>query len=135
MCLPMTTIDRKSDFVGYFKRRTLTMALALITFILYLCSCEVRSEHLFDLTVSWMYLMAILIEASSALRVPVIIDTAIGSDFDDTMAISYALSRNDVFDIQLILTTTLNTTGRAQLLAKFLETTNRTDVDIGIGFR
>eukprot|EP00483_Globobulimina_turgida_P003450 UN03456 len=67
------------------------------------------------------------------LRVPVIIDTAIGSDFDDTMAISYALSRNDVFDIKLILTTTKNTTGRAQLVAKYLDTTKRTDIDIGIG--
>ena len=46
---------------------------------------------------------------------------------------SYALSRNDVFDIKLIITTTFNVTGRAQLLAKYLYTTNRIDVDIGIG--
>lgn len=50
-----------------------------------------------------------------------------------SMAISYALSRNDIFDIKLILTATFNTTGRAQLVAKYLYTTNRTDVDIGIG--
>ena len=49
------------------------------------------------------------------------------------MAISYALSRNDIFDIKLILTATFNTTGRGQLVAKFLDYANRTDVDIGIG--
>ena len=76
-------------------------------------------------------LLSVLLQRTLTLRVPVIIDTAIGSDFDDTMAISYALSRNDVFDIKLILTTTLNSTARAQLLAKFLDVTNRSDVNIG----
>ena len=50
-----------------------------------------------------------------------------------SMAMSYALSRNDVFDIQLILTATFNTT--SQLVAKFLDTVNRSDIDIGIGLR
>eukprot|EP01084_Bolivina_argentea_P168096 291588_1 len=69
----------------------------------------------------------------NSIRVPLIIDTDIGSDFDDCFAVSYALSRNDIFDIKLILTATYNTTGRAQLVAKFLDAINRTEVDIGIG--
>ena len=49
------------------------------------------------------------------------------------MAVSYALSRNDVFDIRLILSATKHTTGRAQIIAKILDVTNRTDIDVGIG--
>ena len=39
-------------------------------------------------------------------QVPLIIDTDIGQDFDDTFAVSFALSRQDLFDIKLILTAT-----------------------------
>eukprot|EP01084_Bolivina_argentea_P038084 70422_1 len=80
------------------------------------------------------FVVALLLHCICAIsRIPIIIDTDIGTDFDDTCAVSYALSRPDVFDIKLILTATFNTTGRAQLVAKYLESTNRTDVDIGIG--
>ena len=37
---------------------------------------------------------------------------------DDTWAIAYVLSRSDVFDTRLIVTATMNTTGRACIVAK-----------------
>ena len=66
-------------------------------------------------------------------RVPLIIDTDIGGDFDDAVAVAYAVSRQDVFDIKLILTATYNTTGKAQLTAKYLQYMNASHIDIGIG--
>ncbi|XP_065189215.1 non-specific ribonucleoside hydrolase RihC-like [Sycon ciliatum] len=65
-------------------------------------------------------------------RKPVIIDTDVGSDFDDSVAIMLAL-QNDELDVKLIVTATNDTTARARIVAKYLLATNRTDVPIGIG--
>eukprot|EP01084_Bolivina_argentea_P208922 356009_1 len=69
----------------------------------------------------------------SSTRIPLIIDTNIGTQFDDAMAVTYSLSRLDVFDIKLILTSTYNTSNRALLTAKMLQFMNNSDIDIGIG--
>ena len=66
-------------------------------------------------------------------RVPLIIDTDVGTFFDDCVAICYALSRQDVFDIKLILTSSFNTTNRGVLVAKMLDKMNNSQIDIGIG--
>mmetsp|Transcript_65812 Transcript_65812/g.80535 ORF Transcript_65812/g.80535 Transcript_65812/m.80535 type:complete len:352 (-) Transcript_65812:34-1089(-) len=70
-------------------------------------------------------------------KIPLIIDTDIGTDFDDAVAIAYAVSRSDVFDIKLILTATFNTTGRAVLTAKYIDSMmigdGTANIDIGIG--
>lgn len=79
--------------------------------------------------------LAVLAVASiaNATVVQLIIDTDIGQDFDDTFALAYALSRPDVFNIRLVLTSTHNTTARATLVAKILTALNRTEVPVGAG--
>lgn len=64
--------------------------------------------------------------------IPVILDTDIGSDIDDTWALAMLL-RCPELDLKLVLTDTLNTTYRARVAARLLETANRADIPIGIG--
>lgn len=63
---------------------------------------------------------------------PVVIDTDVGSDFDDSAAIMLALQNSDL-DVKLIVTATDDTTARARIVAKYLLATGRMDVPIGIG--
>eukprot|EP01116_Phalansterium_solitarium_P015518 TRINITY_DN3434_c0_g1_i1.p1 TRINITY_DN3434_c0_g1~~TRINITY_DN3434_c0_g1_i1.p1 ORF type:complete len:351 (-),score=91.99 TRINITY_DN3434_c0_g1_i1:10-1062(-) len=65
--------------------------------------------------------------------VPVILDTDIGTDFDDMMALTYMLSRPDLFDVRLVIVSTFNTTKRAQVAAKVLSTLGRYDVPLAVG--
>lgn len=71
--------------------------------------------------------------AVAAARIPLVLDTDIGQDFDDTWSLSYLLTRSDVFDFKLALSATRNTTGRATLMAKYLDTVGRSDVAVGVG--
>ena len=64
--------------------------------------------------------------------IPVILDTDIGSDIDDTWALAMLL-RSPELDLKLVLTDTGNTTYRAQVAAKVLQAAGRTDIPIGIG--
>jgi len=68
-----------------------------------------------------------------ATRIPTILDTDIGTDFDDCWALIYLLSRSDLFDLKLVQVSTYNTTKRGQIAAKILDVLNRTDVVLGIG--
>ena len=63
---------------------------------------------------------------------PVILDTDIGSDIDDTWALAHLL-RSPELDLQLVLTATGNTRYRGRVAAKFLETAGRTDVPVALG--
>ena len=63
---------------------------------------------------------------------PIIIVTDIGTDIDDSWAISLAL-RSPELDVKLILTDSTNTRYRAAVTAKLLEAAGRTDVPIAIG--
>jgi inosine-uridine nucleoside N-ribohydrolase len=65
-------------------------------------------------------------------KIPVILDTDIGFDIDDTWALGFLLKCPE-FDIKLITTSTNNTTIKTKLVAKFLEISGRTDIPIGIG--
>jgi len=65
-------------------------------------------------------------------RVPIILDTDIGDDIDDTWALMMAL-RMPQLDLKLAVGDFGNAIYRARLLAKLLELTGRTDVPIGIG--
>jgi inosine-uridine nucleoside N-ribohydrolase len=65
-------------------------------------------------------------------KIPVILDTDIGEDIDDTWALGFLLKCPE-FDVKLITTATDDTTIKARLVAKFLETAGRTDIPIGIG--
>ena len=65
---------------------------------------------------------------------PVILDTDIGSDIDDTWALVMLLRSRELTP-RLILTDTCDTVYRARVAAKLLETAGRTEVDVGVGLR
>ncbi|MEM2889028.1 MAG: nucleoside hydrolase [Candidatus Bathyarchaeia archaeon] len=65
-------------------------------------------------------------------RVPVILDTDIGGDIDDTWALAMLLKSPEL-DVKLVVSDTANTTYRAKIIAKMLETAGRTDVPVGVG--
>jgi len=65
--------------------------------------------------------------------IPTILDTDIGSDYDDQMALTYILANPLIFDLKLIVCSTYNTTARSQIAAKTLAVFGRFDVAIAIG--
>ena len=65
-------------------------------------------------------------------KIPVILDTDIGYDIDDTWALGLLLKCPEL-NVKLITTTSDDTTIKAKLVAKFLEMSGRTDIPIGIG--
>lgn len=65
-------------------------------------------------------------------RIPVILDTDIGTDIDDTWALAMLLKSPEL-DLKLVVTDTGNTTYRAKVAAKMLEIGGRTDVPVGVG--
>ena len=64
--------------------------------------------------------------------IPVIIDTDIGSDIDDTWALAMALGCPEL-DVRMVVTCTGDTRYRAKIVCKFLERVGRTDIPVGIG--
>jgi inosine-uridine nucleoside N-ribohydrolase len=68
----------------------------------------------------------------AAPRVPVILDTDIGDDIDDTWALVMLLKCPQL-DLKLITTTYGKAEYRAKLVAKLLEIAKRTDIPIGLG--
>ncbi|HGJ64936.1 TPA: nucleoside hydrolase, partial [bacterium] len=79
-----------------------------------------------------MIIPAIVGNSASSEKIPVILDTDIGGDIDDTWALAMMLKSPEL-DIKLIVTDTGNTTYRAKVVAKMLEIAKRTDIPIGIG--
>ena len=69
-----------------------------------------------------------------AAKIPVILDTDIGGDIDDTWALAMMLNSPEL-DVRLVTTTTRNTVERAKIVARMLEIAGRTDVPVGIGRR
>jgi inosine-uridine nucleoside N-ribohydrolase len=69
---------------------------------------------------------------SPANAIPVIVDTDIGDDIDDTWALLMLL-RMPQFDVKLAVGDYGNAIYRARLLAKLLEVTGRTHVPVGVG--
>lgn len=65
-------------------------------------------------------------------KIPVILDTDIGGDIDDTWALVMLLNSPEL-DIRLILTTSHNTWYKARIVARMLEIAGRTDIPIGVG--
>jgi inosine-uridine nucleoside N-ribohydrolase len=70
--------------------------------------------------------------AAPAPRVPVVLDTDIGTDIDDTWALAHLL-RSPELDLRLVLTETGEARYRAAIAAKLLEAAGRTDVAVGLG--
>ena len=65
-------------------------------------------------------------------RIPVILDTDIGDDIDDTWALAMMLKSPEL-DVKLVVGDTGDTLYRAKLIAKMLQTAARTDVPVGMG--
>ena len=65
-------------------------------------------------------------------KIPVIFDTDIGGDIDDTWALAL-LVQSPEFNVKLVTTEVANTRAKAEIVAKFLETVGRTDIPVGIG--
>ncbi len=66
--------------------------------------------------------------------IPVILDTDIGNDVDDTWALLQLL-RSPELDTKLIVTATGDTVLRAKVAAKYLEVAGHSDIPLGIGVR
>ena len=66
--------------------------------------------------------------------IPVVLDTDIGDDIDDTWALVLALKSPEL-DVKLVVTDFGNTEHRARLVARVLELAGRTDIPIGIGIK
>jgi len=67
-------------------------------------------------------------------KVPVILDTDIGDDIDDTWALVLALKSPEL-DVKLVVTDFGNTEHRAKIVARLLEVAGRSDIPIGIGIQ
>ena len=65
-------------------------------------------------------------------KIPVIFDTDIGSDIDDTWALALLLCSPEL-DLRMVVTDSHDTKGRAQIVAKFLHDVTRSDIPVGIG--
>jgi inosine-uridine nucleoside N-ribohydrolase len=65
-------------------------------------------------------------------KIPVILDSDIGDDIDDTWALGFLL-RSPELDLKLVVPDQGKTLYRAKLVAKFLERVGRTEIPIGIG--
>src|SRR5438874_1874241 len=65
-------------------------------------------------------------------KIPVILDTDIGDDIDDTWAVAILLN-TPTLDVKLIMTTNGAPHYRARIIAKLLTIANRTDIPIGLG--
>ena len=72
--------------------------------------------------------------AAPAAPVPVILDTDIGDDIDDTWALAMLLGCPQV-DLKLIVTASDDTPTKTRLLAKILDKMGRTDISIGTGVK
>lgn len=68
----------------------------------------------------------------SGQRLPVILDTDIGDDIDDTWALTLLLKCPEL-DIKLVVGDNKNAIYRAKLIAKLLEIAGRTDIPVGLG--
>jgi len=67
-------------------------------------------------------------------KIPVILDTDIGSDIDDTWALAMLL-RSPEFDVKYIITSEDDTVHKAKLTAKMCEAMGRSDIPIGVGYK
>lgn len=85
------------------------------------------------LALTLVILAPVSVKAAVAERIPVILDTDIGDDIDDTWALGLLLSSPE-FDLKLVVGDHGKTLYRARLIAKLLEVAGRTDVPIGLGW-
>ena len=81
---------------------------------------------------SWMGAASEPVKSRAA--TPVILDTDIGDDIDDTWALGLLLKCPEL-DVKLVVGDFGKPAYRAKILAKFLQTAGRTDIPVGLGLR
>ena len=84
-------------------------------------------------TILWAVALAVSSPVHAAAR-PVILDTDICDDIDDTWALGVLLQSPEL-DCKLITTAVGNTEAKAKVVAKFLDRVGRTDIPVGIGIK
>lgn len=89
-------------------------------------------RHSGALLLAFVCLMPVQTVPAAAKPVPVILDTDIGDDIDDTWALGLLLKSPEL-DLKLVVGDQGKALYRARLLAKFLQTAGRTDVAVGLG--
>ncbi|CAF4902937.1 unnamed protein product [Rotaria sp. Silwood1] len=87
----------------------------------------------FTIEMYFLFVLFLLPIRIHGIPVSTILDTDIGTAYDDQVALTYMLSRQDLFDLKLIICSTSNTTARAQIVAKTLSIFKRFDIPIAIG--
>lgn len=65
--------------------------------------------------------------------IPILLDTDIGSDVDDALALGFALASPEDFDLVAVTTVAADTRGRARAAARLLGLGGRTDVSVHVG--
>ena len=73
-------------------------------------------------------------KTAAATKIPVILDTDIGGDIDDTWALAFLL-KSPEFDVKLVVSDSGDTVYRARIIARMLEVAHRTDIPVGVGIR
>ncbi len=107
----------QSNVFFLLKKNGWTISLGILTMLLVTVSCAVSN------TTS---------TTEQPKKIPVIFDTDIGDDIDDTWALILLLQSPE-FDIKLVTTAVNNTEEKAKIVAKILQTAERTDIPVGIG--
>ena len=98
-----------------------------------------------EIKTSWMAVLAVFFvvwspwtmagpSSSAGKKVPIIFDTDICDDIDDTWALAL-LVQSPEFDVKLVTVAVGNTPSKAKTVAKFLEIVGRTDIPVGIGVK
>ncbi|XP_062518451.1 uncharacterized protein LOC134193628 [Corticium candelabrum] len=77
-------------------------------------------------------LFLVVASLTCCFSLPVIIDTDIGTDFDDSVALAFAIQSTDL-DVRLVVSATGDTRARARVVTKYLTAYGRDDIPIGIG--
>jgi len=80
----------------------------------------------------WEGVFLMTIAKNEFKKIPVIVETDIGSDIDDMWALVMLLKSPEL-DPRLIVSGTGDTFTRAKLISKTLEVAGRTDVEVGVG--
>ena len=119
-----------AQFRGFVQRLVVLGSLAL--FLAMNCSCVPNSSSPARKTCPQPKNYLSFRGSSPSKKIPVIFDTDIGDDIDDTWALALLLQSPE-FDIKLITTAVGDTLARAKVVAKFLEVAGRADIPVGIG--
>ena len=74
------------------------------------------------------------LNTSEVEQIPIILDTDIGRDINDTWALALVLASPE-FDVRLVVTDSFDTVARAKIAAKFLYQAGRSDIPVAVGTR